>query len=126
MLAQLIVLIFAPLFALITLVEPTLSRTPAWAEPVALGARLWIRQMEGHVAVQGWDRSEVALVACLRDGRGNGWAELEVRQVAEGLELQVRVPRRSFILGFRRSLGCDVAIRVPRRLTAAGGLSIEG
>ncbi len=126
MLAQLLVLIFAPLLALLTLGEPAPSRTPAWAEPLVLGARLWIKHAEGHVAVQGWDRPEVALVACLRDGNGNGRAELEVRQVPEGLEVAVRIPRQGFILGFQQSPNCDLAIRVPRRWIPAGGLSKDG
>ncbi len=126
MLAQLLVLIFAPLLALITLGESTPSRAPAWAEPLVMGGRLWIRQMDGHVAVQDWERSEVALVAAFHDGSGRERAELEVRQVAEGLEVGVRIPRWGFIHGFQRSPTCDLAIRVPRRLIAAGGLPIDG
>jgi hypothetical protein len=125
-LAQFLVLIFAPLFALITLGEPAPSGIPAWAEPLVTGGRLWIKQMDGPVVVQGWDRSEVALVACLHDGSGGGRAELEVRQVPEGLEIEVRIPRQDFLFGFQRSLGCDLAIRVPRRWIAAGGLSKDG
>lgn len=126
MLAQLIVLIFAPLFALIALGEPVPSRTSAWAEPLAMGVRFWIGQMDGQVAVQGWDRSEVALVVSFHDGDGGGRAELEVRQAFHGLEIAVRIPRQSDLLGLHRAPHCQLLIRTPRRGNGAGAIRAEG
>lgn len=126
MLAQLIVLIFAPLFALISLGEPVPSRTSVWAEPLAMGVRLWIRQMDGQVAVQGWDRSEVALVVSFHAGDGGGRAELEVRQASYGLEIAVRIPRQSDLLGLHRAPHCQLMIKTPRRGHEAGVVPVGG
>lgn len=126
MLAQLIVLIFAPLFALITLGEPSPGRMSAWAAPLAMGVQLWIGQMDGQVAVQGWDRSEVALVVSLHDGDGGGRAELEVRQASHGLEIAVRIPRQSDLLGLHRAPHCQLMIKMPRRGLGAGAIPARG
>ena len=126
MLAQLIVLIIAPLFALITQGEPVPSRTPTWAEPLAMGARLWIRQMDGQVTWQGWDRSEVAVVVSFHDGDGGGRAELEVRQASHGLVIAVRIPRQSDLLGLHRAPHCQLMIKTPRRGHGAGAILAGG
>lgn len=125
MLAQVLALFFAPLFALATLAAQTPSRTLARTEPLAMGAKLWVRQVDGDIALQGWDRPEVSLVAEFHDGSAGERAELEVRQVPEGLEIEVRIPRQRFIFGFHRSPVCNLALKVPRRLNVAAR-SVDG
>ena len=119
MLAQILTLFFAPLLALASLAAQTPSRTLPRVEPLAMGAKLWIKQVDGHIALQGWDRPEVSLVAEFHDGSGGERAELEMRQVGEGVEIEVRIPRHRFIFGFHRAPVCNLTLKVPRRLNVA-------
>ncbi len=127
MLAQLLSLFFAPLFFLasLTLGAQAPSRTLARTEPLAMGGRLWIQQVDGRVSLQGWDRPEVSLVAEFHDGSGGEKAELEVRPVGGGLEIEVRIPRHRFTFGFHRTPVCHLTLKVPRRLNVAAR-SVDG
>ncbi len=127
MLAQLLSLFFAPLFFLATLSlgAQTPSRRVERTEPLAMGAKLWIQQVDGRVALQGWDRPEVSLVAEFHDGSAGDKAELQVRPVKGGLEIEVRVPRHRFIFGFHRAPVCHLTLKVPRRLNVAAR-SVDG
>lgn len=119
MLTQLLYLMLAPLFALATLGAQTPSRTLERVEPLAMGAKLWIKQVDGHIALQGWDRPELSLVAEFHDGSAGEKAELEMRAVSEGMEIEVKVPRHRFVIGFHRSPRCHLTLKVPRRLNVA-------
>lgn len=119
MLTQLLYLMLAPLFALTTLGAQTPSRTMERVEPLAMGAKLWIKQVDGRIALQGWDRPEVSLLAEFHDGSGGEKAELQLRAVSEGLEIEVRVPRHRLVFGFHRSPRCHLTLKVPRRLNVA-------
>ena len=119
MLTQLLYLMLAPLFALATLGAQTPSRTLERVEPLAMGTKLWIKQVDGRIALQGWDRPEVSLVAEFHDGSAGEKAELEMRVVPEGMEIEVRVPRHRFVIGFHRSPRCHLTLKVPRRLNVA-------
>ena len=67
--------------------QPT--RTETLHEPLAMGAKLWIKQGDGKVDIKGWDKAEVELVAEYVEGTNHAQAKLEVRQVPEGLEIEV-------------------------------------
>jgi DUF4097 and DUF4098 domain-containing protein YvlB len=98
------------------------SRVERRTEPLAQGAKLWVSQTDGKVEVQGWDRPEVELVAEFHDGTRGERLELDVRRVAEGLELEVRHPGRRhfrFFFGVHRSPVCDLVLKVPRKLCLA-------
>ena len=126
MLAQLLVLVFAPFLALITLAVSSPNRALSWAEPLATGAGLWGSKVEGRVGLQGWDRSEVALVAAIGKDSGDEGVALEVRPVAGGLAIEVRIPPPGRVPESRQSSVCHLAIRVPRRFLQAGRLSSDG
>jgi DUF4097 and DUF4098 domain-containing protein YvlB len=121
MLAQILSLLFAPIlaFASFTLQAQAPSRTVTRTEPLAMGAKLWIKQVDGRIELQGWDRPEVSLVADFHDGSRGEKAELEVRTVSEGLEIEVRIPRHRLIFGFHRSPVCNLTLKVPRKLNVA-------
>jgi len=125
-LAQLLVLVFAPLLALITLAEPMPGRASVGAEPLTLAARLWIGQVGGSVAVRAWGRPEIALVAAIHDGKGGARVELEVRQAAHGLEIAVRIPKQSNLLGIHRAPHCELMIKAPRPWAGKGTRPIGG
>ena len=127
MLAQILSLFFAPLFFLasLTLGAETPGHILQRTDPLPMGAKLWIRQGDGRVELQGWDRPEVSLRAEFHDGTGGEKAELAVRPVSGGLEIEVRIPRHRFVLGFHRPPLCHLSLKVPRRLNVVAR-SVDG
>ncbi|BDU75618.1 DUF4097 family beta strand repeat-containing protein [Mesoterricola sediminis] len=87
-------------------------------EPLPMGGKLWIKQVDGRVEVEGWDRPEVELVAEGEDAAE--LARLRVERTREGL--LIAVPRHhvfpfGFILGGRgRRHTVHLRLKVPRRL----------
>jgi DUF4097 and DUF4098 domain-containing protein YvlB len=82
-----------------------------------MGGKLWVLQRDGSVDVEGWEKPEVSIQARFEDG-SRGKAHLEVRQVAGGLEIEVKEPPRPRILfGFYRSPKCHLTLKVPRKLS---------
>jgi len=96
------------------------SRTETRTEPLAMGANLRITQGDGKVEIKGWDKPEVQLVAEFVPGSHRGEAKLEVRRVADGLEIDVdrQRRRRVRILFFGRVHDpvCNLTLMVPRKL----------
>lgn len=95
-------------------------RVETRTEPLAMGANLRISQGDGKVEIKGWDRPEVQLVAEFVKGSHRGEARLEVRRVADGLEIEVDRHRRRririlFFGHFREPL-CNLTLMVPRKL----------
>lgn len=102
-----------------TLNAATPSRVEQRTEPLAMGQKLWVSQVDGNVEVQGWDRPEVSLEARYFDGGRDRRCTLEVNRVAEGLEIKVHEPRSRgwlFSIGSFRSPSCDLVLKVPRRI----------
>jgi len=96
------------------------SRVEQRQEPLAMGAKLWVRQGEGQVKIEGWDREELALEAEYLDEARGGKVELRVRQVTGGLEIEVLEPQRPrFFFGRSHLSRCNLVLRVPRKLNLA-------
>lgn len=110
------------------------SRTETRTEPLAMGANLRISQGDGKVEIKGWDKPEVQLVAEFVRGSNSGEAKLEVRRVADGLEIDVdrHRRRRIRILFFGRFHDpvVNLTLMVPRKLnvevrTVDGAIGIQ-
>jgi DUF4097 and DUF4098 domain-containing protein YvlB len=114
-------LLVLPCLAAILSAAPAFDRTETRTEALPMGSKLWVRQVDGKVDVQGWDRPEVELVAEYRDGSRGERATLELRRVKEGLEMEVKVPRHRhfFLFGSHRGPLCNLTLKVPRRLSMA-------
>jgi len=98
-------------------------------EPMNMGAKLWIKQVDGRVDIEGWDKAEVALQAEYRDGSRGEKAELQLRNVSEGLEIEVKTPHRHRIQ-FGPGPFCHLTLKVPRKLNVAvrsvdGNISVK-
>jgi DUF4097 and DUF4098 domain-containing protein YvlB len=93
-------------------------RSETRQEALAMGAKLWVKQVDGSLRVQGWDRPEVAIQADFHDSSHGAKAVLEVRRVAGGLELEIKEPKRPHLVlfGFARGASCDLTLKVPRQL----------
>jgi hypothetical protein len=115
--------LLAPFLALACLAQAP-SRVETRQEPLPMGARLWVIQVDGDVDCQGWDKPQVEVTAEFRDSPTGARATLEIRKVAEGLEVEVKCPMRrhwalsEWIFG-NRNPRCDLHLMVPRKLAAA-------
>ena len=120
-----------PLLLSASLLLPAATpRTETRTEPLAMGAKLWIKQEDGLVDVKGWDKEEVQLVAEFV-GTGGDQPRLEVRKVPDGLEIEVLHHRHHFLhLSWDRSPVVNLTLMVPRRLnmdvrTVDGGITVR-
>lgn len=96
------------------------DRTETRREPLAMGAKLWVKQKDGRVEVQGWDRTEVEVVAEFRDSSRGERVELNLHRVTEGLEIELKHPTGPhFVFGSYSSARCHLVIKVPRKLNLA-------
>ncbi len=96
------------------------NRTETRTEPLAMGAKLWVKQGDGKIDIKGWDKAEVQLVAKFEEGTNHEEAQLEVRHVAEGLEIEVKRERNHFrflFIGHFRTPKCHLTLMVPRKLS---------
>ena len=109
------------------------SRTETRTEALPMGAKLWISQGDGKVDVKGWDKAEVQLVAEFIPGSGNREAQLEVRRVADGLQIEVKRQHYHFAFfsfGHGRGPLCNLTLMVPRKLnldarSVDGSISVQ-
>jgi DUF4097 and DUF4098 domain-containing protein YvlB len=86
-------------------------------EPLSFGAKLWIRNRNGDIRVEGWDREEVSLSATIRDSERRR-VSLVVRRKGTDLEIeaQYQQPTWTFSFGFVTSPLCDLVLKVPRKV----------
>jgi hypothetical protein len=113
---KLAALLFVPALALHS-GEPTL-RTETRVENLAMGSKLWVRQLDGDLEVQGWDKPQVSIEAQFHDPSFGAKAELKVRRVADGLEIEVKRPRifPFLVVSGHRGPECRLTLMVPRQL----------
>lgn len=113
-------LLLVPTLALSLGAGSLTDRTETRREPLAMGAKFWVKQKDGRVEIQGWDRAEVEVVAEFRDSSRGERVELDLHRVAEGLELELKHPKGPhLIFGSYTSARCHLVIKVPRKLNLA-------
>jgi len=95
------------------------NRTETRAEKLAFGAKLWVKNRNGGIKVNGWDKEEVALSAQIRDSPKRK-IELVIQRPGGDLDIEARFeqPVVSFSFGFASSPRCEMTLNVPRRLAA--------
>jgi len=99
---------------------PAGTRTETRTEPLAHGAKLWVKNRNGAIRVTGWDKEEVAFSAEIRDSERR---RIEVTVEHKGPDLDIEAhfqqPAFSFFpFGLSQSPKCDMTLSVPRRLLA--------
>jgi len=84
---------------------------------MAPGGRLLVRNRNGSIRVEGWDREEVKLLAEIRDSDRRR-VELLVQRRGGDLEVeaQFQQPSRWFSFGFVATPLCELTLMVPRKL----------
>ena len=104
----------------LTALEATPStRTETRSERLAYGAKLWVKNRNGGIKVNGWDKEEVLLTAEIRDS-GKRKIELVVGRVGADLDIEAHFqqPAIRFSFGFTSSPRCEMTLNVPRRVLA--------
>ena len=86
-------------------------------EPLAFGSKLWIKNRNGEIWVEGWDREEVSVSANIRDTERRR-VNLAVRRKGIDLEIEAEYqqPTWTFSFGFVTSPLCDLVVKVPRKV----------
>lgn len=108
-----------------------LSRIEMHSEPLVYGAKLWVRNRNGAISVNGWDKEELSLSAEIRDFEQRR-IELVLQRIGADLDIeaQYQQPRLNLALGSVPSPWCRMTLNVPRRLlghfrTTNGPISVE-
>ncbi|MGA2079126.1 MAG: DUF4097 family beta strand repeat-containing protein [Holophaga sp.] len=108
------------------------ARTESLVEPLAAGATLLVRNRNGGIQVNGWDKDEVGLSAEIRDSEQRR-IELVVQRTGPDLDIEAvfQQPRLSLALGAAPSPWCRMTLNVPRRLqghfrTTNGPIAVAG
>ena len=107
------------------------TRIETRTEPLASGAKLWVKNRNGGITVSGWDKEEVTLTAEIRDTEQRR-IELAWQRVGPDLDIAAlyQQPRLSLSPGAATSAWCRMTLNVPRRLlghfrTTNGELRVE-
>ena len=107
------------------------GRVETRSESLAYGARLWVKNRNGAITVNGWDKEELSLSAEIRDSEQRR-IELVVRRNGPDLDIEARVmqPRLSLAPGPALSPWCRMTLNVPSKLLGQfravnGPISVE-
>lgn len=107
------------------------ARIETRTEPLASGAKLWVRNRNGGITVSGWDKEEVALTAEIRDSEQRR-IELAWQRIGPDLDIAAlyQQPRLTLTPGAATSPWCRMTLNVPRRLlghfrTTNGEIRVE-
>lgn len=102
-----------------TVVPPRGSgwRVETLVEPLASGGRLLVRNRNGSIRVEGWDRDEVRLHAEIRDSERRR-VQLAMQRRGQDLEVDAQFQQASwsFSFGLVATPLCEMTLQVPRKL----------
>ncbi|MCE1229715.1 MAG: DUF4097 family beta strand repeat-containing protein [Firmicutes bacterium] len=95
------------------------TRTETKVEKLAMGAKLWVKNRNGFIRVEGWDREEVSISADIRDSDRRR-IDLVVQRKGEDLDVEALFQQGSwgFNFNFSQSPRCEMTLRVPRKIQA--------
>lgn len=104
-------ILIAPLAAQTVVVQPApgVKATETRTVPLAPGASLRVRNVNGHIRVAVWDRSEVEFTGAFTPGSGKEQVKVVLEPKGGGLEIRGEHPKDS-----RNGPVCDMDLKVPR------------
>jgi hypothetical protein len=93
------------------------GRTVEMTEPLSSGSKLWIKNRNGSIRIEGWDQEKLFLHAQIRDSERRK-VHISIQRKADGLEVDTRFQQPSWSLsfGFVPSPMCEMTLKVPRKL----------
>lgn len=110
------ILFIAPLAAQTLTVQPAPGAKASETRtlPLAKGAPLKVRNVNGYIRVTGWDRNEVEFTGAFTPGRGGEQVKAVLEPKAGGLEIRGEYPKDS-----KNGPACDMDLKVPRSALAS-------
>ena len=93
------------------------ARSENRIDPLKFGAKLWVKNRNGSIRVNGWDREEVALSAQIRDTERRR-IQLVIERKGDDLDIEAVFQRPGWSLAFDfiPSPKCEMTLNVPRKV----------
>jgi DUF4097 and DUF4098 domain-containing protein YvlB len=129
-----VVFCLAPIVALAQTetIQPTKAEKTIETRTLALksGSTLKVKNVNGAVTVEGWDREEVEFRGEFKPSSRDEHVKVEIERSANGLEIVGRMPKNAEGSSYRGP-ECRMELKVPRQLLATvstvnGAVSLKG
>jgi hypothetical protein len=127
-----LVLALAPLGAQTVVIQPAKAEktTETRTVPLAAGSTLKVRNLNGHIRVEAWDRSEVQFTGEFKPSSEGEQVKVVLEPVPGGLEIRGEYPKHDG-WGSYRGPQCGMTLKVPREVrptldTVNGEISLAG
>jgi hypothetical protein len=127
-----LVLALAPLAAQSVIVQPAKAEktTETRTVPLAPGSFLKVRNLNGHIQVEAWDRAEVQFTGEFRPSSEGELVKVVLEPSAGGLDIRGEYPKHDGG-GSYRGPQCQMTLKVPREVrptldTVNGRITLEG
>lgn len=110
----------------------TPTRTETKTESLANGSKLWVKNRNGGIHINGWEQEQVQLVARIRD-TDSRHIDLVIQRKGADLDIEAVYPQGHVFtfFGGHQSPRCELTLNVPRKLLGAfhttnGDLVVSG
>ncbi len=102
------------------ILQPTQAATVTESHTVALanGSNLAIKNTNGHIKVQTWDRAEVAFTGQFKPSSKDEQVKVVFESSPKGLEIRGEYPKNQSGWGSYRGAVCEMELKVPRNVLA--------
>ena len=122
----------------------TVKETLRESHPLAPGGRLDVRNVNGGVVIEAWDKAEVEMIAEKQAKAGSeaeakkklAEVKIEVTKTADGLKIATKMPKRNYgffdwVFGHSGNVNVRYTLHVPRKAeldvdTVNGGVKVSG
>ncbi|MBL0314193.1 MAG: hypothetical protein IPP78_16140 [Holophagaceae bacterium] len=100
--------------------QPSQTATVTESHTVALanGSKLTIKNTNGHIKVQTWDRAEVAFTGQFKPSSKDEQVKVVFESSPKGLEIRGEYPKHQSGWGSYRGAVCEMELKVPRNVLA--------
>ncbi|HEY3271915.1 MAG TPA: hypothetical protein VGJ89_11960 [Geothrix sp.] len=126
------VLLWAPLTAQTQVVQPAKAEktTETRTVPLAAGSTLKVKNVNGFIHVEAWDREEVQFTGEFKPSSRDEQVKVEIEAGKSGLEIRGVYPKHSGWGSYQGPL-CHMTLKVPRRVapslqTVNGEVALSG
>lgn len=111
------VILWAPLAAQTQVVQPAKAEkaTETRTVPLAAGSTLRVKNVNGFIRVEGWDREEVEFTGEFKPSSKDEQVKVVIEAGRGGLEIRGEYPKNTG-WGMYRGPQCQMTLKVPRRV----------
>ena len=109
----------------------TVAVTETHTVPLASGSTLTVKNTNGRIKVEAWDRSEVEFKGEFKPSSKDEQVKVVFQSGAKGLEIRGEYPKRTSSIDPYRGPSCEMELKVPRNVlarieTVNGRITITG